>query len=121
MNSRLSVIQIIILTAFAAGLAGGQMLFKAAALQLIPGSLGERLFGLLQNGFFLAAVVLYAVLSVLWVWVLSFTPLSRAYPFVALGFVLTCVLGAAVFAEPISIRLVIGIILILVGLFLIVS
>jgi multidrug transporter EmrE-like cation transporter len=47
---------------------------------------------------------------------LTFTPLSRAYPFVALAFALTPALGGLVFAEPISVRLVIGIGLILCGL-----
>jgi len=52
------------------------------------------------------------------VWTLSFTPLSRAYPFLA------CIRAQAsarllVFAEPLSMRLVIGIVLILCGLFFI--
>jgi hypothetical protein len=34
------------------------------------------------------------------VWILSFTPLSRAYPFLALAFALTPALGCLVFAEP---------------------
>ena len=45
-----------------------------------------------------------------------FTPLSRAYPFVALAFALTPALGAIVFSEPVSTRLMIGIALILAGL-----
>ena len=45
--------------------------------------------GFLLNGYFFVAVILYAALTVLWVWILSFTPLSRAYPFVALAFALT--------------------------------
>jgi drug/metabolite transporter (DMT)-like permease len=55
-------------------------------------------------------------LTLLWVWILTFTPLSRAYPFVALAFALTPALGGLVFGEPISFRLVIGIVLILCGL-----
>ena len=122
MTERLSLAQIAILTAYAAGMAGGQILFKLAALRFASdASIGERLFGLLQNGFFLVALVLYATLAVLWVWVLSFTPLSRAYPFVALAFALTPALGALVFAEPISLRLVGGVALILAGLFLVVG
>ncbi len=54
--------------------------------------------------------------TVLWVWILNFTPLSRAYVFVALAFAVTPLLGAVVFAEPISARLVIGIVLIFCGL-----
>jgi drug/metabolite transporter (DMT)-like permease len=73
----------------------------------------------LFNGYFFVALILYAALSVLWVWILSFTPLSRAYPFVALAFAVTPALGGLVFAEPLSMRLVIGIMLILCGLFFI--
>ena len=62
------------------------------------------------------AVLLYAALSVLWVWLLTFTPLSRAYPFVALAFALTPLLGIFIFGEPFSTRLAIGIALILCGL-----
>ena len=61
---------------------------RGAALRAAGGvTFAERVFGLFQNGAFLAALALYLAFSVLWVWVLSFTPLSRAYPFVALAFV----------------------------------
>jgi drug/metabolite transporter (DMT)-like permease len=120
MNDRLSLAQIAILSAYAAGMAGGQVLFKMAAFRFAADApLGERLLALLHNGFFLAALLLYAALAILWVWVLSFTPLSRAYPFVALAFALTPALGGLVFAEPLSLRLVGGIALILCGLFLV--
>jgi drug/metabolite transporter (DMT)-like permease len=83
------------------------------------GPLVERIAGFLLNGYFFVALILYAALTVLWVWILSFTPLSRAYPFLALAFALTPALGCLVFAEPFSMRLVIGIVLILCGLFFI--
>jgi hypothetical protein len=44
------------------------------------GPLAERIAGFLLNGYFS-----YAALTVLWVWILSFIPLSRAYPFLALA------------------------------------
>jgi drug/metabolite transporter (DMT)-like permease len=50
---------------------------------------------------------------------LSFTPLSRAYPFVALAFALTPLLGGVFFAEPVSLRLLLGILFILAGLLLV--
>jgi drug/metabolite transporter (DMT)-like permease len=120
MNDRLSPTQIASLVAYAGGMAGGQILFKAAALRFTPdGAFGKRIIDLFQNGFFLVAVSLYAVLAVLWVWILSFTPLSRAYPFVAIAFALTPLLAAVTFAEPLSLRLIIGIVVILGGLFLV--
>ncbi|MEA2905070.1 MAG: hypothetical protein QOI12_2457 [Alphaproteobacteria bacterium] len=117
MNDRLSLTQIALLTAYAFGMAAGQLLFKMAALRApADGPLGERLHAMTLNRFFATAVLLYAALTVLWVWVLSFTPLSRAYVFVALAFAVTPLLGALMFAEPVTPRLLVGIGLIFCGL-----
>jgi drug/metabolite transporter (DMT)-like permease len=103
-------------------MAGGQLLFKAAALRYVPdGPVGERLLSIVLNSYFLGAMVLYGGLTILWVWVLTFTPLSRAYPFVALAFAITPLLGGLVFGEPIGLRLMLGIALILGGLLLVAS
>jgi drug/metabolite transporter (DMT)-like permease len=116
-NAYLSFAQIALLIGYAGGMASGQILFKMAALKgVAEGPWAERLFSMMFNGFFATAVLLYAALTVLWVWILNFTPLSRAYVFVALAFAVTPLLGAFVFAEPISIRLVIGIGLVFCGL-----
>ncbi len=118
MDARLSSFQVAILVGYAVAMAFGQILFKIAALRVgATGSLGERLTALAHNGYFAVSVVLYAALTVVWVWILTFTPLSRAYVFVALSFIMTPFFAAAVFGEPISIRLVIGIGLIVGGLY----
>lgn len=117
MSERLTITQILLLLGYAVAMAGGQLIFKLAANRATPdGSLTDRVFGLI-NLYFVLAVLLYAVLSVLWVWILTFTPLSRAYPFVALAFAITPVFGVLIFAEPLSTKLLIGIGLILCGLF----
>jgi drug/metabolite transporter (DMT)-like permease len=119
-NDRLALSQAALLLAYAAGMAGGQLLFKAAALQYASAApLGERLLSLVQNVYFLAAIVLYVALTVLWVWILTFTPLSRAYPFVALAFAITPLLAGFVFGEAMTARLMIGIGFILCGLLLV--
>jgi drug/metabolite transporter (DMT)-like permease len=119
-NDRLALSQAALLLAYAAGMAGGQLLFKAAALRYASDApLGERLLSLVQNVYFLAAIVLYVALTVLWVWILTFTPLSRAYPFVALAFAITPLLAGFVFGEAVTARLMIGIGLILGGLLLV--
>jgi drug/metabolite transporter (DMT)-like permease len=81
--------------------------------------IAERALTLLQNGYFLSALAVYFALAVVWVWILSFTPLSRAYPFVALAFAITPVLGGWLFAEPLTARLMVGIAAILCGLLLV--
>jgi drug/metabolite transporter (DMT)-like permease len=120
MNERLSVFQVTVLCAYALAMAGGQLLLKSAALRVpIDGSIVERAVTLLQNWYFLAALAAYLALAVVWVWILGFTPLSRAYPFVALAFAITPLLGGLWFAEPLSARLLAGIAVIMGGLLLV--
>lgn len=123
MSERLTVSQIVLLLTYSVGMSAGQLLFKGAALKLAAPDrmLGERIANLFGNAYFLAAIALYAALSVLWVWVLTFTPLSRAYPFVALAFVFTPLLGGLVFDEPVSLRLVLGLLFLLTGLFFVIA
>ena len=122
MNEPLNLFQIAVLAAYSIGMSAGQVLFKMAANRTSPDKpLGERLLDVVQNGYFLTALVLYAALAILWVWILSITPLSRAYPFVALAFVLTPLLGGWFFGEVISLRFLVGIALVLGGLFLVTS
>ncbi len=120
-DERLTLPQIALLIAYAVGMSGGQVLFKMAAIRygLADGTTTERILNLLYNLYFLSAIALYAGFAVLWVWILSFTPLSRAYPFVALAFAVTPLLGGLLFGETISLRLALGIALILGGLFLV--
>jgi drug/metabolite transporter (DMT)-like permease len=55
------------------------------------------------------------------VWILSFTPLSRAYPFLALSFVITPLAGSFFFGERLSAGTIGGLALIMGGLYLIAS
>lgn len=120
MSDRLSAGQVALLVAYAAAMAGGQLLFKTAAMRGAGATaLSERVAAVPLNGYFIVALILYAALTVLWVWILTLVPLSRAYPFVALAFALTPALGVLVFSEPASLRLAIGIVLILCGLYFI--
>ena len=120
-SDRLTLSQIALLTAYALGMSGGQILFKQAAVHLTGIGIADRLLSLMHNLYFVSALALYGALSLLYVWILTFTPLSRAYPFVALAFALTPALAVWLFGEPVSFRLIIGISLILGGLFLVVG
>ena len=107
-----------LLVLFAVSLACGQVLFKAAA-QSVKGSMGVDIRTALQlatNAYFLLALVIYGAATVLWVYILRDTELSRAYPIVALAFVLVPLLGAFVFGEQLSVRLIIGIAVVILGL-----
>ena len=61
---------------------------------------------------------LYAAGAVLWVYVLSHWDVSKAYPMVGCGFVLTLAVGSFVFGEAVSIERWVGCGLICVGLLL---
>ena len=76
-GDRLTLSQILLLTAYA-GEVAGQLLFKMAANSYGTANVGtgERLLALFCNLYFLSALVLYAGFAHLWVWILSFTPLS---------------------------------------------
>src|SRR5215510_14801958 len=84
-SDRLTLSQIALLAAYALGMSGGQILFKQAAVHLNGIGITDRLLSLMHNLYFVSALVLYGALSLLYVWILTFTPLSRAYPFVALA------------------------------------
>jgi drug/metabolite transporter (DMT)-like permease len=120
-GERLTLAQIALLVCYAIAMACGQFLFKLAAVRSPAGVIGDRLGALLQDWVFLGALVLYGVLSFLWVWILTFIPLSRAYPFVAVAFALTPLLGGLIFGEPMTVRLFVGVAVIFAGLLIVVG
>jgi hypothetical protein len=104
MSDRLSLSQVAALTAYVAAMAGGQLPFKTGALGAGDGPLAERIAGFLLNGYFFVALILCAVLTLLWVWILSFTPAVAR-----LSVPRACIRAHAsawlpVFAEPLSMR-----------------
>jgi drug/metabolite transporter (DMT)-like permease len=109
--------QIALLLIYPLGLALGQALFKLASTRMLQD--GRPSFVLLfSTGSFYAALILYGALTVLWVWLLSSVPLSRAYPFVALSFVFTPILAVIAFNESVTPSYILGLVLIVGGLIL---
>ena len=120
MDRHLPISTIAILIGYAVALAGGQLLFKLAALRFTPAARWtDNVLALVLNPYLVLAVLLYGLLSVVWVWVLTFVPLSTAYPFVALTFVLSVASGVILFGEPMTIRLVLGGAMIIAGLIIV--
>jgi len=100
-------------------LATGQVLFKAAA-QLVVMDLGLlRMARSLLTWQFVLAIGLYGLGAMLWVLVLTSVPLSRAYPFIALGFVIVPLASHLVFNEPLGASYWPGVGILLVGLYVI--
>lgn len=67
------------------------------------------------NPFVILGLALYFGSAAVWLLVLSKVEVSFAYPFVALGFVLTAVLGRLVLHDSFSAAKIIGTLLIMVG------
>ncbi|MDH4464057.1 MAG: EamA family transporter [Acidovorax sp.] len=67
------------------------------------------------NGWLLVALVLYAVTTVGWVWVLRNAPLSLAYPFMGLAFIIVPLLARWWLGEAVTVQTLAGGALILAG------
>jgi drug/metabolite transporter (DMT)-like permease len=107
--------QLLELLCFPVAIAAGQLLFKRAASQITSGVGGSWLIEVARLPTMWVAVALYAGATLLWVRILMTVPLSRAYPFVALAFVLVPAAGHLFFHEAITIRYVLGTALIVIG------
>lgn len=121
----MSGLQIALLLAYAIGMSLGQLLFKFAALSISPSGGASSLSRggiceLALNPYFVGAMTLYLGLSLLWVWILTFTPLSRAYPFVALAFIITPLASHFIFTEALELRFYFGLFLIVAGLIMVI-
>ncbi len=75
----------------------------------------DGLLSMLMSPMVLLGLALYGVGAMLWLFVLGRTPLSVAYPFVGIGFILTAALGVFALGEGISFLRIAGTVLIAVG------
>ncbi len=96
----------------------GQLLFKSVGLRL-----GDRgFFALVEDPktamLFATSLVLYGIATFGWIWALRQVPLSTAYLFMSLGFILVPVMAHYTFGEPITLRFAAGTALIISGILL---
>ena len=99
-------------------LTAGQALFKLAAQHTKSYSHSPMSFAmhLFTTPIFLAACLLYALSTVIWVALLSRFPLSQAYPLViAISIVLTTTLGITLFKEQLTLDKVFGLLIVGAG------
>lgn len=104
----------ILLIGFTLLMSSGQMLFKIAA----DSGQSRPLPAALMNGWLAAALALYGGATLLWVYILRTTPLSVAYPFAALSFVIVPIGAWTFFGEVLSWRYAAGMLLIILGILL---
>lgn len=88
-------------------------MFKVSAIAL---SESGTFFSIKTAATLLAAMCLYGITSVAWVWVLQKTELGRVYPLMALAFVLVPLGSHVVFGERFHTQYFIGVAFIVVGI-----
>jgi multidrug transporter EmrE-like cation transporter len=113
--SYLYVLLTILLTVY------GQLVIKWQVLRAgpFPESGTEKLMFLLQllaNPWVISAFIAALVASVSWMAAMTRLPLSHAYPFMSLGFVLILIFSAVLFGEPLTLPKIAGITLVFAGL-----
>lgn len=97
-------------------LAVGQLLFKMVGMRIGEGGFlsllhdqrGAMLFGI--------ALVLYGLATLAWIWALRQVPLSTAYMFMAMGFVLVPIMSHYVLGEALNWRIAMGSMMIIAGI-----
>lgn len=88
---------------------------SAVQRALAETSVLKTILAICSNMPVLAGLGVYFSSALVWLVVLSRVDVSVAYPFVALGFVLTAVLGQVLFGEVLSMQRIFGITLVCVG------
>lgn len=109
--------EILMCSAFAVALPIGQVMFKWAAVYN-EGLNGPFVLRLLQNWPLMAAFAWYGATAILWFYILTRAPLSKAYVFSILGSALVPLLAFAIFKEPLTWRFGLGYAVMLGGFFI---
>jgi drug/metabolite transporter (DMT)-like permease len=91
----------------------GQILFKYAAnlIQNNGGVIGVKTLAVVSG-----ALVIYGGATLLWIYILRFVPVTKAYPLLAMSYVIVPVMGILFLGESISVSYLIGTAFILVGI-----
>ncbi len=107
-------------------MAVGQMLFKKTALSIssasgassgkLPAGLFEGIILAMQVPWLYAALLVYAIATVTWLYILQRIPLSMAYPFSALSMIIVPLASTLIYGEKLSLNYWFGAILIILGI-----
>ncbi len=112
----MNILTILLLVGCVLLLSTGQILFKLAA-ESFPKVLDwGSIFNFVINKHFILALIIYGFATILWIWLLSKIPLSRAYPFIALAFILVPIMSNFFLGEKIPVTVILGSSIIIIGL-----
>jgi drug/metabolite transporter (DMT)-like permease len=100
------------------GIAIGQILFKVSAVALAASG---SLFAARTTVPLVAAMCLYGLTSVAWVWVLQNIELGRVYPLMALAFVFVPLGSYIFFGERFQAQYFFGVAVIIIGIIIVVK
>jgi len=110
------ITDISLLVLCAAGISTGQVFLKLGARSLTVNPTIQGWLGLAFNPYFVAGILLYVALTFVWTWLLSRSPLSQLYPFLALTFVFTPLFAVVALGESVKGTYAIGVVLIAGGI-----
>jgi len=96
----------------------GQIFFKKAAILNADSESTVFLIKYLKNYWFLLAIFIFGVATVVWVKALSKSNLSTLYPVLSLAFVMVPLMSIFLFKEKLSVIGMIGVATIVVGVIL---
>ena len=109
----LHMIGLLVITPFL--IAAGQVMFKMTGMKLAAFPT-QPVQSALLSPIFIGALALYGGATLLWVYVLKSVPLSYAYSFMALTFVIVPVLANFWLGEPLTAKYFLGMGLVIAGL-----
>lgn len=102
-------------------LVAGTLLAACGQVLLKFGATGRTSLQSFLNGWTASGLVCYALGTIAWIYALSKAPLTLVYPFTALTFVFVYGAGVILFGETTSVKALVGIGLVLAGLYLVVA
>lgn len=98
----------------------GQLLFKAGTEGKTFSSITD-VIKIMSSPPVLIGLVLYAFTTILWLYILSKIPISRAYPIQALAYPIVLIAASLFFDENVTVNRWIGVGIIFVGLIVVVQ
>jgi drug/metabolite transporter (DMT)-like permease len=117
-NVRTTITNFVSLAVVMMALAVGQVLFKWVGLAMRGRPLLDGFLLMARQPALYAALAVYGLATLVWIWILSRVPLMQAYPWVAATTAIVPLLGWFVFGERVGPIFWLGIALILVGMLL---
>jgi len=112
----MTIFQIFLTISCVLGIAIGQLLFKKVSINI---NQGNEWISYSILGTFSLAIIIYGLATLFWIYILRSVPLGQAYSFMALSFIFVAIGSYWFFNERISFQILIGLSLIIIGLFLI--